>query len=254
MQSETTNESWSFDSFVEWIYLNRVSVGIGLGLLILVGSGVALTKWRKNQNETNANEALFALPSALPSSRRKVEPQAGDFQKVGAEYSGTLAGERAELIAAGLLFTEGKYAEAQKQFAKFQGAHEGSPLLAQAAIGVAASLEAEGKINEAVPKYQEAISKYSSENIVSPAKLTLARLLETQNKPAEALKLYEDLSRGNNPYDSWSAEASERREQLFQKYPNLKPKPAVASSTFPMTAPAVTTNAPLPLTDKKGAK
>ena len=254
MQSETTNDSWNIDSFVEWVYLNRVRVGIGLGIVVVVVAGVALAKWRKNQNEANANEALFALPSTLSSPRRKTEPHSADFEKIGAEYAGTQAGERAELIAAGLLFTEGKYVDSQRQFSKFLEGHEDSPLLAQAAIGVASSLEAQGKVNEAIPKYQEAINNYSTENIVAPAKLTLARLLESQNKPAEALKLYEDLTRTSNPYDPWSSEAGERREQLFQKYPELKKKPAVTASSLSTTAPIFATNSPALSTNKPPAK
>ena len=254
MQSETTKESWNFDSFLEWLYLNRVRVGIGLGIVVILGVGVALAKWRKNQNETNANAAVFALPSPMTSARKKTDPQTADFQKVGEQFAGTLAGERAELIAAGLLFTEGKYVEAQRQFSKFLEGHEDSPLRAQAAMGVAASLEAQGKNAEAIVKYQEAITRYSTENIVAPARLTLARLFEAQNKPEEALKLYGDLVRAGNPYDPWSAEAGERKEQLLQKHPNLRPKPVVAAPALPVPASPLATNAPVAATNPVPAK
>ena len=254
MQSETTNESWNLDSILEWLYLNRVRVGVGVGIVVVLGLGVALTKWRKSQNEANANEAIFALPSALSSTRKKTDPRTADFIKIGEEYSGTLAGERAALIAAGLLFSEGKYVESHQQFSKFLESHEGSPLLAQAALGVAASLEAQGKIPEATVKYQEAITKYSTENIVAPGKLTLARLQEAQGKPAEALKLYDDLVRAGNPYDPWSAEASERKEELLRKFPDLKPKPVVAQPTVPVAAPLLATNAPAPATNPAPVK
>ena len=233
MQSESTTELWNFDSFVEWLYLNRVRVGIGLAVVVLVIAGVAFFNWKKNQNELEANAALFTLPSPIAPAGKTSQARSEDFQKLAAEYPDTQAAERAELIAAGISFTDGKYADSQREFSKFLEKHDGSSLQAQAAIGVAASLEAQGKINEAVTKYQELISKYSGENVIPPAKLTLARLLETQNKPADALKLYDDLARSNNPYDPWAGEAGERREQLLQKFPNLKPKPAVTSSSIP---------------------
>jgi hypothetical protein len=90
--------------------------------------------------------------------------------------------------------------------------------------------------------------------VVSPAKLTLARLFESQNKPEEALKLYEDLARSQNPYDPWAAEASERREQLLQKFPNLRPAPAAAISSTPNNitiSPAKTPSSSTTNTPKK---
>jgi tetratricopeptide (TPR) repeat protein len=241
MQSETENNSLDFDNFLTWLYVNRVKVGIVTGIVAVVIAGAAIISWKKKENEKNANAALSALPSLIgPSSRSEATPEG--FQKVANEYPDTGAGQRAALIAAGVLFSEGKYADAEKAFTKFLNENEEKDLLAQAAVGVAASLEAQGKINEAIAKYQELISKYSGQNVVSPAKLTLARLLESQNKPDAALKLYEDLTRSQNPYDPWSAEAGERREILLQKFPNLKTAPAAA--TAPAGGIPVSTNKP----------
>ncbi|MEO5804184.1 MAG: tetratricopeptide repeat protein [Verrucomicrobiota bacterium] len=254
MQSETTaSNSMDFDSFMAWLHFNRKRVAIGAAIVAVMLIGVAIFIWKKNQNELDANDALFALPSLVGASGRTNEVRSEDFAKVAHEYPKTRAAERAELLAAGILFTDGKYVEAQREFSKFMDERESSPLRAQAAIGVAASLEAQGKINEAVPKYQELIAKYSGENIISPAKLTLARLLETQNKSEDALKLYDDLARSQNPYDPWAAEAKERREQLFQKLPNLKNKPAIPASA-PAKVPILMTNAPAAITNKTPAK
>lgn len=252
MQSETTKESLDVDSFMAWLHFNRKRVAIGAAVVALALIVFAISGWKKNKNELDANAALFALPTSVGASGRTAEARAEDFKKIASEYPKTRVAERAELLAAGVLFTDEKYVEAHREFSKFLDEREGSPLRAQAALGVASSLEAQGKIGEAIVKYQELVSKYSGENVVSPAKLTLARLQESQNKPDEALKLYDDLARLPNPYDPWASEAKERREQLFQKFPNLKNKPAAATSA-PVKTPvleaapssAATNNAPL---------
>ena len=251
MQSETRKEPLDIDSFMAWLHFNRKPVAIGAAVVAIVLVGFAFYKWKKNQNELNANAALFALPSLIGATGRASEVRADDFKKIAGEYSGTRAAERADLIAAGVLFTDGKYVEAQREFTRFLDEHAESPLRSQAAIGVAASLEAQNKTAEAVTRYQEIIAKYPGENITSPARLTLARLLESQNKPEDALKHYDDLARSQNPYDPWASEARERRELLFQKYPNLKMKPAVVAPSVTLTnpilaSPAAKTNATAP--------
>ena len=137
MQSETTKESADFDSFLAWLHFNRKPVAIGAAVLVAVAVIFAIYTWKKNQNELDANAALFALPTLVGASGRTAEVRAEDFQKVAGEFPKTRAAERADLIAAGVLFTEGKYADAEKQFAKFLSERPESPLRAQAALGVA---------------------------------------------------------------------------------------------------------------------
>ncbi len=254
MEPDTTTNSWNFDNFLVWLYENRKAAGLGAAVLALVLIGAAFYSWKKNNDESRANAALFALPSLLGPSGRTTPVHSEDFQKIAGSYPNTQAGERAELIAAGILFTEEKYAEAQRQFSKFLAAHEGSPLQSQAALGFAASLEAQGKIPEAIAKYQEVITKYPADNIISPAKLTLARLFEAQNKPADALKLYEELGRTQNPYDPWASEAGERRELLLEKNPQLKKKPVPAMTTAPATNLLFSPKPSLVFTNKNSIK
>lgn len=254
MQPDSTNDSLEFDNLMAWLHQNRKSVAIGGTVLAVALIAFALFSWKKNQNELDANNALFALPSLVGASEKTTEVRAEDFQKIADQYPNTRVADRAEIIAAGVLFTDGKYAEAEKQFSKFLSEHEGSPLQSEAALGVAASLEAQGKISEAVSKYQELIAKYSGDNVVPPAKLTLARLLETQNKSEDALKLYDDLMRSNNPYDPWAGEARERRELLLQKFPNLKSKPAMTTPNISAPTPVLNPAAPAAATNKVPAK
>jgi len=131
------------------------------------------------------------------------------------------------------LFIEGKYAEAQAQFAKFQPAYPESPLVPQAIMGIAASLEAQGKSADATAKFQEVISRYPKDHAVDRAKLTLGLIYENQNKPDLAQKIYSELTRVT-AYSSSSAEAGMRLQELLLKHPNLTP---TNTSTFITTKP-----------------
>lgn len=232
MQSDSTPDLMDFDNLMAWLHHNRKPVAI-IGTIVVVGLvSFSLYTWNKSQKEVKANAALFSLPSLISQDPAATNVSAQDFQKIADEYPNTQAAERAEIIAAGVLFTNGKYEEAEKHFSEFLNNHPTSELGSEAALGVAASLEARGKVSEAVSKYQELITTYPGTSAIAPAKLTLARLLETQNKPDEALRLYDELTGSQNPYDPWAAEARERRELLLQKNPDLKKKPVASAPTI----------------------
>jgi TolA-binding protein len=203
-----------------------------------IGAIIAIVVWHGNKVESDANDALMALPSTFGGPNYP-HPTATALQNVAKEYPNTPAGEQAEILAASVLFTDGKYADAQQAFQKFTTDHPSSPLAAQANLGIAASLEGAGKGSEAATKYQEVIQRYPSDPfIINPAKLTLARLFEEQNKPDQALRYYDELMRTQNQYDPWAGEARERREFLLAKHPELNKPAATMTSTPTGTAPA----------------
>ena len=138
MQPESTQESFDFDNFMNWLYANRKPVAIGGAILAVALVGFALFNWKKTQSELDANAALFELPSLVGAHPETANVSAQDFQKIADQFPGTGAANRAEIIAAGLLFTEGKYAEAEKQFATIMGENQGGALQSEAALGVAA--------------------------------------------------------------------------------------------------------------------
>jgi predicted negative regulator of RcsB-dependent stress response len=228
---ETTDTTVSIYSFLDWLHTNRKKIGAGAIAVAVVALVVALSVWKKGQNQADANNLLFSVPSLLALSPRQAPANPEAFLNIAHEYPGTSAGEQAQLLAAERLFLDGQYAEADHEFSKFVAEHPDSPLRPQAQVGVAASLEAEGKATEAMQKYRDVVAMYATDpNIASPAKLTLARLNEEQNKPEQALTYYEDLARDTNPYDPWAAEARERRELLLAKHPELN-KPATPAPT-----------------------
>jgi predicted negative regulator of RcsB-dependent stress response len=218
-----------------WLHARRKPLVIGVVVVAVIGAVWGFMAWKKAQDETDANAQIFAVPIGGGPRSAPASPQ--PLLEVAREYPGTPAGEYAQLLAADILFNEGKYPEAGQQFSEFVDNHAESALVPEAKVGVAASLEAQGKISEAITKYHEIIVMYPSEmNIVSPAKLTLARLYDEDNKPELAFNFYVELTRllNQNPYDPWAAEARERAQLLVAKHPELlKSQASAAPSSAP---------------------
>jgi tetratricopeptide (TPR) repeat protein len=244
--SQAPSQSMDFYRIANWFYdsKNRQKVIIGAVIVFVIGAIIAIVIWKNDKTEADANAALMALPSTFGTGAGYAHPTAGALEQISKEYPNTSAGEQAEILAASVLFTDGKYSDAEQAFKKFLTDHANSPLAAQAHLGVAASLEASGKAPEAITKYQEVIAKFPNDAyIASPAKLTLARLYEEQNKADQALRYYDELARIPDPRDPWAAEAKDRREALLAKHPELRPAPPAATPAA-TSAPA-TGNQPI---------
>ena len=238
MDSDTTQTVALF-KLIAWADKNRQKIYLGVGAIVVVAAALAITNANARSKETAANRELFALQSLMGPTGAKTIPDPAGYLKVASEFSGTGAGERASLLAAGLLFGSAKYAEAQKQFDQFLTEYPDSGFKSQAVFGSASALEAQGKTNEAVTKYLDVTRTYSTDPVAEPARLALARIYETQNKPEEALKLY-DIVNKPGAMSVWSSEASGRREVLLQRNPKLAAAltPAVTSSNAaPMKLP-----------------
>lgn len=236
-----------FYNIANWFHKNQKRVIIAAVVLFGIGAIVAIVIWHGDKVESDANDTLMAMPSTFGGPSYP-HPTASALQNVAKEYPGTPAGEQAEILAASVLFTDGKYADAQAAFEKFTTDHPNSPLAAQASLGVAASLEGAGKATEAVNKYKDIISRYPADPyITNPAKLTLARLSEQQNKPDEALKYYDELARIQTQYDPWASEARERREVLLAKHPELNKPAAVPTGAPSAVQPGQPSAQPKPL-------
>lgn len=238
MDSDTTQTVALF-KLIAWADKNRQKIYVGVGAIVVVAAALAYVSANARARETAANKDLFDLQSLMGPTGAKTLPDPAGYLKVAAEYPGTGAGERADLLAAGLLFGSGKYAEAQKQFDQFATAYPDSGFKPQAVFGSASALEAQNKTNEAITKYLEVARTYSTDPVADPARLALARIYETQNKPEEALKLY-DIVTKPGAMSVWSSEAGGRREVLLQRNPKLAAAitPTVTSSNAaPMKLP-----------------
>lgn len=222
-----------------WLHANRKRLMIGGGVVAAIALVAGLYAWQKGQDEINADAQLLNVPLVTFRANQIIAPSANSFLDVAKKYPDTSAGEYAALLAAGTLFTDGKYPEAHQQFSQFIEKYPDSALLSQAKVGLAACLEGEGKISEAAQQYQSILAAYSSDaNIATPVKLTLARLDEMQNKPEQALNYYIELARINNPNDPWVAEARERGEMLIAKHPELRKAVSPAAGNPSTAAPS----------------
>ena len=73
--------------------------------IVVIGAGFGIYSWSKEQSEIKANEQIFALPSI---GLARSTASADTYLKAAQENSGNQVGERAELLAAGVLFQRGK--------------------------------------------------------------------------------------------------------------------------------------------------
>lgn len=234
------------DRLWAWLEANKSQAAIGAVVLVVVGFVVWIVVWQGHQREVAAGEAVSSL--AVEQILSPGQPNSAEgYLKLAAQYPKSQAGARALLLAAGSLFSDGKYSEAQAQFEKFTREHRESTFMGTALLGVAASLEAQGKTDEAVAAYKELISRHSGETVVPDAKFSLARLYEIQNKPELARDLYLEVERDSR-FNSKGIEAGMRVEDLMAKYPKLAPLSAPPMPTTPVLMTNLTIK-PSPVTN-----
>jgi outer membrane protein assembly factor BamD (BamD/ComL family) len=221
MDSETQKTNTLYE-LLGWLETNKQRVAIVGGALLLLIGIVATVIWFKKQNEFRASEALSSIRIPVGPSEPLGPDTMDKLQKLVADHAGTAAAVRAELIRAGLLYTSGKYSDAQGAFEKFLRDHPADAWISEAYYGVAASLDAQGKANEAIAKYEDFTRRFSTDPKVDQARMHLATLLESQGKSAEAYKEYEKIAKATT-YTPGQGEAQERLRRLVAKYPNLAP-------------------------------
>lgn len=246
MDSETQKTESVYD-FLAWFEVNKKRVAIGGAVFLVLAGAIATAIWYNEQKEIRASEALSAVRVPMNPNEAAAPDTVKKLEEVVAEYPGTKAAARAELIRAGLLYTEGQYAEAQAAFERFQRDHSESPWFANAFYGVAACLDAQSKTNEAIAKYEDFIRRYPNHVSVDQARLHVATLLEGIGKPAQALEQYEKITK-SVVFSPAMSEARQRQQQLLEKYPELvqtnKPviSPVVPSLTQTSVVTAIKTN------------
>jgi tetratricopeptide (TPR) repeat protein len=231
------NESLAFYNFLAWLDRNRKTVLVGALALLGLVVALAVMSWKRGQDELAASRAVFALPSVV-AMRDQARPSPEAYLNMAREHANTAAGDRALLLGAGLLFEQGRFAEAQAKFEQFLDEKPDSPWQGQAALGIAASLEGQGRTEEAMAKYREVMTRYPNENVAPQARLNLARI-HAKTQPEEALRLYDELIRppGSPGFTAWSNEASDRRRRLLQQHPELAVTPEAPD---PMAPPPFT--------------
>lgn len=238
MSSESRTSTGLYDVWA-WAEENRRNVLVGFVALLVVAAALTVYLWRRGQTEIAANTALLQLRVPADAAATSTGPTASEYLSVIDRYRGTEAAERALLLAAGALFTEGKYADARSRFEQFLNGNRNHELAPIAAYGVASSLDAEGKQDEALSAYQRVLSAHSNSSVADDSKLAIARIHMAKDQPQQALKAIEDLTsptRAAGP----DAQAVALKDEILAKHPELAPAPtnAVPAVTLTNAAPA----------------
>ncbi len=215
-----------------WFEKNRKQVLTGITAAAVLTLIIWFFLWRAEEKQIAASQALARIVTAQMTNPGAAQNQAEALLKIATDYPGSSAAERAVLLAAGNLFTQAKYEDAQKQFGRFVREFGNSRLLGQAKLGIAACLDAQGKTNEAIAAYKDLAERHPNEIVVPQAKFALARLYEAQKQPEQAKRLFEEVARGD-AYGSIGSEAGMRLEEIKLKYPNLTPTAPLPTNAVP---------------------
>lgn len=223
--------------FVTWFELNQRLILIGVVVVCVALAGLATVRYlQKERRATAAKELLLLTPPKGPGEA-PAPVEAAKLLALGSRFAGTPAGEQAQLLGAGQLFTGGKYAEAQAEFSGFEEKYPNSEWVGVALLGVAASLEAQGKTSEALNAYDRAVAGAGG-GFVAQARLAKGRLL-AEKQPAEALVLFEEVLKGAAA-STYGEQAAQARAKILQLHPNLVPPSTTTNSV--VVRPAGATN------------
>lgn len=218
-----------------WAETRRKQIGFGAGIALVVGFVLYTNSHMAEQKRVDAEAAMFALNKTPAPGEAPKPVTAAEYLTVVDEFGGTPAAERALLLAAGSLYEENKYPEAEQRFTQFLTEFPSSLHVAKARLGIAASKDAQNKYAEATAAYESLSTSAPGTSESNQAKLALALLYERDGKADQALKLYDELNR-QNPPTMWSSESRVRRAELLKRNPTLTPAPSPPSA--PLIGPA----------------
>lgn len=204
-------EESRLDSFVSWFRENQRLVSIVLGGLAVAAVGGFV--WQKSA-QTKMDNAERAFFQAQTAAAQNPTAAAGELEKVATRYAGTSAGDRAALLAAQSLLTQGKAADALKKLEALGAGGGYARLGATLQTLLAATYESLNKPGDAAKAYLAAASTSFGE-----AKLQrqgdAARAYMAAGNDVEAIKLWTELARDER--GALAAEAHIRLGELMVK-------------------------------------
>lgn len=227
MQPEKQESTWLYEGLA-WLELNRKLVIASLVVALVVIVGAYVYHWNHRQAEVRANDALLALKPRTAADANEPAAAAADFLKIAEQHTVGSTPERALILAAGELYRDGRYAEAQAAFQKARDHHPRGPLAASAALGIAASLDAQDQVDAALAAYQTVTRDYPESPASARAKFAVALLHEARHEPEAALKIYDELATAQKMGRA-SMEASVKRTALLKQHPELARTNAVVT-------------------------
>ncbi|MBI5774714.1 MAG: tetratricopeptide repeat protein [Verrucomicrobia bacterium] len=250
-QTQTTSTSRSLE-LLAWAEVNKKKLLYGVAGAAALGLLAFFYSHHKAQQELDAGTEVVQLGRTVDASGRIVPPGASAYLKLAQTHSGTAAGERALLLAAGGYFTGGQFGEAKNTFEQFTREFPNSRFAATAAFGLAASLDGSGDTDKALAAYETVVSSHATDPIAQQAKVAMGVLYEAKRQPEKALKLYEEVIKAKN--SSWGTEAEMRKERLQAQMAAPKfsapmaPPTGLLAPAAPTPAPANVKIAPAPAT------
>lgn len=215
--------------FLTWFEVNKKRLSLLLAVVVVLVVGGIFIRDRHNAAEAEANRALLTLSSSTNAT-------GAAYVEVARTHAGTRAAERAKLLGAGQLYTEGKYAEARALFDAVASEFPNSPTVGTALLGVAGSFSAEGKSQDAIAAYQRVITAFPGDAVAQRARLSKARLHEVAGQFDQALALYEEVAK--DPAGGFAMQSAfQAKAKLLQTHPELN-KSAATNAVKAALAPA----------------
>jgi predicted negative regulator of RcsB-dependent stress response len=198
-------EEGGLDSFVTWFKVNQKAVTLGVGAVALAVVGAVV--WRKSADTKieNAERAFFAAQTAVAQDPAKA---LAELEKVATRYAGTSAGDRAALLLAQQMMSQGKTADAMKRLEALAADGGTTRLGATLQTLMAAGFENLNKPSEAAKAYLAAASVSVGDAKVQ-RQADAARAYMTAGNTNEALKLWTELAK-----DSKGAMAAEAHVRI----------------------------------------
>lgn len=204
-------EEGGLDSLASWFKANQKIVSIALGGIALASVGVVVWKKSAETKIQNAERAFFQAQSATAQNPGGA---VGELEKVATRYAGTSAGDRASLLLAQSLMTQGKTADALKKLETLSASGGASRLGATLQTLMAAAYEGLNKPSEAAKAYlAAAATSYGDARIQRQA--DAARAYMTAGNTTEALRIWTELARDEK--GPLAAEAHVRLGELAVK-------------------------------------
>jgi len=204
-------EEGGLDSLTTWFKTNQKLFSIVLGSMVAVG--VAVVVWQKSA-ETKVENSERAFFQAQTATAQNPANAVAELEKVATRYSGTSAGDRATLLMAQSMMTQGKTAEAMKKLEALNAGGGADRLGSTLQTLMAAGYENLNKPAEAAKAYLAAASTSVGDAKVQ-RQADAARSFMAAGNNTEALKLWTALAKDER--GALAAEAHVRIGELVVK-------------------------------------
>ena len=184
-------EEGGLDTLAGWFQSNQKLVSIAIA--VVAGIGIGTFVWKKSA-ETKIDNAERAFFQAQTAAAQNPATAAGELEKVAIRYAGTSAGDRAALLSAQSLMTQGKTADAVKKLEALAAGGGTARLGATLQTLLAAAYENLNKPGEAAKAYLAAAAS-SFGDAKAQRQADAARAYMSAGNTVESLKLWTELAK-----------------------------------------------------------